>query len=158
MSTNDIGYRVFMATVHPATNTEPGFDALTWVAVDGIQSIGERGISHSGIDVPDLQSGFTPQVKGAGAGRDTVLTFRTIQGNAAQASLKTAADSPAGIISLKIIKASGVAGAPVIGDPVEYAQGIVHSYTARERSTSSHGGFSVTFRNNAPWVEALEDA
>ena len=155
---NDIGYRVFMATAHPATNTEPGFDALTWVPVDGVQSIGERGISHSGIDVPDLQSGFTPQVKGAGAGRDTVMTFRTIGGNSGQASMKAVADSPAGVVSLKIVKGSGAGGAPAIGDPVEYAQGILHSYTAREKSTTSHGGFSVTFRNNAPWVDALEDA
>lgn len=158
MPSNDIGKTVYIATSLPATNDSAGFEALSWTKVNGIQSIGETGISHAGIDVEDLQTGFTEQVKGAASGIDTSLVFRIVDSDTGQADLKTAAESDAGILSVKIVEGSGTDQAPVAGDPVEYAQGIVHSYRRRERTVSSHKGFSVMFRNNKKWVEATEPA
>lgn len=152
-TTNDIGWTVYMNPSHPATVDKAGFEAITpWTKVNGIQSIGERGITHSGIDVSDLQTGFTLQVKGAGAGTDTTLVFREVSGDAGQIAMKAAAEDPEGIISLKLVKGSGTNQAPATGDPVEYALGIVHSFSGREKSDSSHTGFSVVFRNNAIWL------
>ena len=154
--TNDIGKTIYVATAAPATNDAAGFEALTWVKVNGIQSIGDRGIAHAGIDVPDLQTGFTSQVKGAGSGVDTSLVFRTVASDTGQGNLKTAAESDDGVLSVKIGEGSGTAQALVTGDPVEYAAGIVHSYRPREASVTSHKGFSVVFRNNDLWVTATE--
>lgn len=158
MTTNDIGKTVYIATALPATNNSAGFEALSWTKVNGIQSIGERGIAHAGIDVPDLQTGFTMQVKGAGSGVDTTLTFRTVASDTGQGNVKTSAESDAGECSIKIVEGSGTDQAPVTGDPVSYAQGIMHSYRPREASTTSHQGFSVVFRNNDLWIEATEPA
>jgi len=158
MSTNDIGWTVYIDDAHPATNNAAGFEALTWVKVNGIQSIGERGIAHNGIDVPDLQTGFTMQVKGAASGVDTTLVFREVAGDTGQGNLKTAAENEDGILSVKLVLGTGAAQAPVTGDKVHYAQGIVHSYRPREKTDSSHAGFSVVFRNNDLWVDATEPA
>jgi len=156
MSTNDIGWTVYVATAHPATNDNTGFEALSWTKVNGIQSVGERGISHDGIDVPDLQTGFTTQVKGAASGIDTNLVFRDVDSDTGQGSVKTQAEDADGTASIKLVKGTGTDQAPQAGDVVHYAQGILHSYRPREKSNTSHSGFSVIFRNNDLWVESTE--
>lgn len=158
MSINDIGATIYVATALPATNDASGFEALTWVKVNGVQSIGELGIAHEGIDVPDLQTGFTSQVKGAASGLDATLVFRTVASDTGQDNLKTAAESDAGTASIKIGYGTGTSQALQTGDAVTYVQGIAHSYRRRERSITSHAGFSVVFRNNALPVEATEPA
>lgn len=156
MSTNDIGFAVYVSAALPATNTEVGFDALLWTKVPGVQSIGEFGVTHEGVDVPDLESGFTRQVKGAGSGVNTSMTFRRVQGDAGQAAIKAIADGADGVCAVKLIKLSAPPN-PTVGDRVFYGQGIMHSYTIREKSVTSHDGFSVVFRNNALWLEEVED-
>lgn len=158
MSTTNIGKTLYVAEALPATNTAGGFAALTWVKVNGVQSIGGIGISHSGIDVPDLQTGFTTQVKGAGAGTDSTMTFRNIAADAGQIDVKGLAENKAGLGSIKIVTGSGAAEAPVAGDPVRYAQGFFHGFIPNEDSTTSFDGWSVTFRNNAPAIDATEPA
>ena len=155
---NDIGKTMYLAMEHPATNDAAGFEALAWVKVNGIQSIGERGIAHEGIDVPDLQTGFTSQVKGGGAGMDTTLVFRKVDDDTGQMNMKTMAEGDDGNVSIKLVEGSDANQEPVAGDPVEYAWGIAHSYRPREASISSYKGFSVIFRNNALWIDTTESA
>ena len=156
MSTNDIGHTVYVATALPATNNSAGFEALTWVKVNGIQSIGERGVAHAGIDVQDLQTGFTEQVKGEASGMDTTMVFREVASDTGQGNVKTQAEDATGLASIKIVDGTGTDQAPTNGDTVHYAQGILHSYRPREKTVSSHAGFSVVFRNNDLWVDATE--
>lgn len=158
MSTNDIGQTIYMAEGHPATNDPSGFEAMTWVEVSGPQSIGERGVSHNGIDVQDLKTGFTFQVKGEASGVDTTLVFRKVDADTGQGNMKTQAEDRTGEVSIKIATGSGAANALTTGDPVEYAQGIIHSYRPRESTVTSHKGFSTVFRNNDFWVVATEPA
>lgn len=158
MSTTNIGKTLYVAEALPATNTAGAFAGLTWVKVNGVQSIGGIGISHSGIDVPDLQTGFTTQMKGAGAGTDSSMTFRNIAADAGQIDVKGLAEDSTGLGSIKIVTGSGTNEAPVQGDPVIYAQGIFHSYLPNEDSTTSYDGWSATFRNNAPAVSATQPA
>lgn len=155
MTTNDIGWAVYVDDDLPATNNDAGFEALTWVRVNGVQSIGEFGFVHAGIDVEDLGSGFTQQVKGMGSGMETPMVFREVAGDTGQTNMKTIADSQEGLCSIKLVK-QGNAATPATGDPVFYAQGIAHSYKFREKSGSSHSGFSVVFRNNDVWVVSSE--
>jgi hypothetical protein len=155
---NNIGKTLYVAEALPATNDAAGFAALTWVKVNGVQSIGGIGITHAGIDIDDLQTGFTRQVKGAGAGTDSSMTFRNIAADAGQLDVKGLAENKAGLGSIKIVKGSGTAEAPATGDPVRYAQGFFHSYLPNDDNVTSYDGWSVTFRNNAAAVDATQPA
>ncbi|WP_411975927.1 hypothetical protein [Sulfitobacter faviae] len=156
MTANHIGKTIYMAAAVPATNDTTGFEALTWVKVNGVIALPQLGVTHSMIDVPDLQSGFTSAVKGAGQGVDTNATFRDVPADTGQANIKTAAESQAGTISFKIVDGSGTDNAPVTGDPVEYAQGIAHSHQPNQGDNSTYEGFSVGFRQNAATVTGTE--
>lgn len=156
MTDNFIGRTIYMADAAPATNDDTGFEALTWVKVNGVITLPQLGVTHSMIDVPDLQTGFTSAVKGAGQGVDTTATFRNVPSDTGQDNLKTAANSQDGIISFKIVDGSGTDNAPASGDPVEYATGIAHSYQPNQGDNSNYEGFSVGFRQNAPTVTGTE--
>jgi len=158
MTQNFIGQTIYVAEAYPSANTSTAFEALTWVKVGGLITLPQLGVTHSMIDVPDLQTGFTSAVKGAGQGVDTTATFRDVPADAEQEDIKTAADSQAGILSVKIVDGSGTAQAPVSGDPVRYAQGIAHSHQPNQGDNASYEGFSVGFRQNAPTIVATEPA
>jgi len=160
MTTNHIGATLYVAQAAPATNDAAGFEALTWVQVKGIQTLPVFGVSHAGIDVEDLGTGFTSSVKGAASGRDTAFTFRRIADDPGQIDVKEQAADDNGVASLKIVYGTGVdtgdGPAPVTGDEVHYAQGYLHSYEANAGSVSSFRGASVNFRQNAVEVEGTE--
>lgn len=160
MSGSFIGTTLYISTTLPATNDAAGFAALTWTKVNGLQTAPQFGVSHNDIPVPDLQTGFTSGVKGAGTGNDSTMTFRAVAGDTGQAALRTAADAggDGGNIAVKVGIGSGTAQALVTGDPVQYAQGYVHSYVENQRTDSTHEGFSVNFRQNALTIEDTEPA
>lgn len=155
-----IGKTIYVAQAVPATNNAAGFAALTWVKVNGVQTLPQLGISHSMIEVPDLQTGFTTGLKGAAAGNDTTATFRMIAADTGQGNLRTLANASGsgGRGSIKIVKGSGVDQAPASGDPVQYAQGVFHSYLEIQGDDTSHEGFSVNFRQNGLTVDATQPA
>jgi hypothetical protein len=158
MSGSNIGKTIFVSPAVPATNNAAGFAALTWTKVNGVQTLPQLGVSHANIDVPDLQSGFVAGVKGAGTGNDSTATFRQIAADAGQVAVRTAANAggDAGAMSIKIVSGSGVDQAPVSGDPVQYAQGYVHSYLENQGSETTYEGFSVNFKQNALTVDATQ--
>ena len=156
MTANHIGKTIYHSTAAPATNNKAGFEALTWVLVSGGQTLPQLGVSHSMIDVPDLQTGFTSAVKGAAQGVDTTATFRNVAADAGQIAIKTAANSQAGVGAIKIVTGTGTNNAPVTGDVVQYAQGILHSFQPNMPDNSSFEGFTVGFRQNAATVDDVE--
>ncbi|PHR93489.1 MAG: hypothetical protein COA78_32830 [Blastopirellula sp.] len=153
-----IGQFLYIATALPATNNTAGFDTLTWVLVGGLQTLPQLGVSHSITDIEDLTSGFTSGAKGAAKGVDTSMTFREVASDTGQDNLKTVAESQGGLLSVKIVTGSGTDNAPVTGDPVEYAQGIAHSYQPNQGSLSSNEGFTASFRQNDFTVKGTEPA
>lgn len=162
MTANHIGKTMYVAQALPATNNAAGFEALTWVQVKGIQTLPVLGVSHSGIDVPDLATGFTSSVKGAAAGRDSTFTYRRIAADAGQIDVEEQAIDDNGLGAVKIVTGSGTDSgdgpAPVTGDPVEYAQGYFHSYEPNQATDSSFEGATVSFRQNNFTVTATEPA
>ncbi len=158
MTGSHIGKTIYVAEAIPATNDAAGFAALTWTKVSGVQVLPQLGVSHSNIDVPDLETGFTAGLKGAGSGNDSTASFRDVAGDAGQTTLRDLAQSggDAGLGSIKIVKGSGTNQAPASGDPVEYAHGYFHSYVRIQGDDSSHEGFSVNFKQNALTIEATE--
>jgi hypothetical protein len=158
MTANHIGKTIYLATAAPATNDDTGFEALTWVLVSGAITLPQLGVTHSMIDVPDLQTGFTSAVKGAGQGVDTTATFRNVASDTGQTNIRTLADSQGGVGSVKIVTGTGTNNAPTTGDVVEYAQGIIHSYQPNQPDNAGYEGFTVGFRQNDFTVTSTEPA
>ena len=158
MTANNIGKTLYQASAAPATNNTAGFEALTWVLVSGGISLPQLGVSHSMIDVPDLQTGFTSAVKGAAQGVDTTATFRDVASDTGQANLETLGVSQGGVGSIKIVTGTGTDNAPVTGDVVEYAQGIIHSFQPNQADNSTFEGFTVGFRQNDFTVAGTQPA
>lgn len=156
----NIGKSVYYSPALPATNDAAGFEALTWTEVEHPIQAPQFGISHANIDVPDLKGGLTIGVKGAASGTDSQSTYRIEGGEleTGQTALKTAAETSGTVGSFKIGRGSGTAGALATGDPVEYAQGYVHSYVENQATNDSYEGFSVNFKQNAVSVKATEPA
>ena len=156
MTANHIGKTIYFAAAAPATNDSTGFEALTWVQVKGAITLPQLGVSHSMVDIPDLQSGFTSAVKGAAQGVESSATFRDVASDTGQGNVKTASTDQQGIGSIKIVNGSGTDNAPVTGDVVEYAQGVVHSYQPNQAESGGYEGFTVSFRQNDFTVAATE--
>lgn len=156
MTGSHIGKTIYVAEALPATNNAAGFEALTWVKVNGVQTLPQLGVTHSDIPVADLQTGFTSGIKGAATGNDSTMTFRMVASDAGQEDVRNRANAggTGGAASIKIVKGSGADQAPATGDPVQYAQGYLHSYVEIQGDDSSHEGFSVNFRQNALTVDA----
>ena len=144
MSTSDITTRVFLATGVPATFDKAGYEAMTWLQVQGIVSVGTIGVTDSIIDVPDLETGFTKGVKGARVGTVTALAMREIKSDAGQDALKTACEAFTEY-SLKVLE-------PTASGEVEYISGLPHDWTRNERSTTAYAGYTANFRSNYPSV------
>lgn len=160
MTGSHIGKTIYFAASLPATNNAAGFEALTWVKVSGVQVLPQLGVSHANIDVPDVETGFTTGLKGAATGNDSTMSFRDVPSDTGQANIRTAADAggDGGAGSIKIVDGSGTDNAPATGDPVQYAQGYVHSYVEIQGDTTTHEGFSVNFKQNAVTIDATEPA
>lgn len=159
MTDNTIGWSIYLEDAHPATNDAAGFEALTWTLVGGLVQGPQFGISHNIIEIPDLLTGFTDVVKGAGTGVDTQMQFRAVDSDTGQALAKTVAESENGVASLKlVVDGTGAAGAPATGDTVVYAQGILHSYQPNQPTITSYDGFSVSFRQKKLAIYATQPA
>lgn len=155
MSRSHIGKTLWVAMAAPATNDASGFAALTWVKVNGVQVLPQLGITHSNIDVPDLEAGFTSGVKGAGSGNDSTASFRLVASDTGQTNIRNLANEKGGGIgSIRITRGTGAGGAPATGNELQYATGYFHGYLENQGDDSSHEGFSVNFKQNGATVDA----
>ena len=156
----NIGKTIYFSTTLPATNDAAGFEALTWVELEFPETLPQFGVTNNNIDVPDLKSGFTKGTKGAASGVDSQGSNR-IDGSVlstGQAAFKTLCDGASGACAIKIGTGSGAAAALVATDPVEYAQGYVHSYQENQATDSSYEGFVYNFKQNALTIKDEEPA
>lgn len=158
MPKSHIGKTCYVASALPATNDATGFEALTWVKVNGFQSHGSLGMTRDNIDSPNLQTGIRHGLKGAGSGREVPFVFFDVDGDTGQGNLKTLAADAEGLCSVKIVHGSGINQAPVEGDPVEYAQGYIKDIEPREANDSTDAGFTANFKQNAATVVATQPA
>ena len=148
---------LFVAAALPATNNAAGFNALTWVKVNGIQMLPKFGMTHNVIDVDDLETGITTGEKGMASGVEATAVVREIASDTGQTTLRTQALDSTGTASFKIVrKPSGALNAPATGDKVEYAQGFLHTYEPNDNNGESFVGFTVSFRQNLATVYATQ--
>ena len=154
MSRNHLGKTIYIATAVPTTNDDVGFEALTWVRVEGLVTGPQFGYQHAAIEIPSLKDGINTAVKGMGSGADSTMTFTKDAADEGQIALKALADGATGVGSVKLVTGSGPNLAPATDDPVQYAQGYFHSYTENQATGDSYEGFSVNFRQNLPHIDA----
>ena len=157
MTDTHLGKQVWIASGVPATNDATGFEALTWVRVNGFVGGFQLGFTANNIDVPDLAEGITLGAKGMRSGQDSTGSFKDVASDTGQANIKTYANNETTEHSLKIISAS-VSSTAQTGDAVQYAQGYFHSVLENEISGDGYEGFGVNFKQNAATVNATEPA
>jgi len=156
MTESHIGATLYISTTLPATNDTAGFESLSWTKVSGLIQEPQLGLSHSAIDVPELESGFTQALKGAAQGNESTITFRDVDGDTGQTDLLSAARGRPGDVAIKVGYGTGANYALTSGDEVKYAQGIVMSPLLNQGGNDSYKGFQVTFRQNAEEVIGTE--
>jgi len=143
MSTNDIGTTLAIATGVPATFDEAGYEAMTWVNIAGLQTVGEVGDEHQTIEVPDLTLGRVRTIKGAAVGTTIAIALREVLLDAGQAAAQAAAKGAGGEFSFRI-------GEP--GGTEQYVSGVCMSWKRTERSTGSYAGFTFSVTTNYPTI------
>lgn len=157
MTNTHIGKQVWVAAAVPATNDDTGFEALTWVRVNGFVGGFQLGFEASNVDIPDIAAGITLGAKGMRSGSDSTANFRNVASDTGQTNIKAAADGCASAGSVKIISAECDTAAAT-GDAVQYAQGYFHSFLENEIDEGGYEGFSVNFKQNAATVNATQPA
>jgi hypothetical protein len=143
MSTNDIGTTLAIATGLPATFDEAGYEAMTWVNIAGLVSIGEVGDDHETISVPDLTLGRIRTIKGAATGTTIAIALREVLLDAGQAAAEVAAKAAGGEYSFRVGEPAG---------KEQYFSGVCMSWKRTERSTGSYAGFTFSVTTNYPTV------
>ena len=157
MTKTHLGKQVFAAAGIPATNDDTGFEALTWVRVNGFVGGLQLGFEANNVDIPDLAEGVTLGAKGMRSGNDSTASFRNVASDTGQTNVKGYANDASSAHSVKIISA-GVSVDAVAGDAVQYAQGYFHSFLENEIAEGEYEGFDVKFKQNAATVNGTEPA
>ncbi len=148
MTTTSIKKRLFISTTPTAAHTLVGYQALTWVQVKGIVTIGQIGFSHATIDAPDLESGIVTTLKGARQGVAASAAYRTQAGDAGQAAILTAHNTE-GEVSIQVVDPDGTTAS--------YWTGIIHSLIDTEASVTSYEGQTFTFVPNYEGIKGASD-
>lgn len=160
MSRNQLLKYLFVAEALPATNDAAGFQALTWVRANGYLGGVQLGVPNEGVTVPTgVETGLNKVLKGAGTGQASTLTFDRIAADAGQLDvIGLATTSATGNGSIKIVTVATAGASVTAGDPVQYAQGVFHSYVENAIEAGNYEGFSVVFQQNAHAVNSTEPA
>lgn len=148
MTETSIKKRLFISVTPAATQTLAGYQALTWVQVKRIVTIGSIGFSHDTIPAPDLESGITATLKGARSGTAGQMAYRTEEGDPGQAAVVEANEAETEV-SIQIVDPDGLNST--------YWTGIVHSHTDNESSVTSYEGATFSFVPNYAKVRGAAD-
>lgn len=151
-----IGASLYVATSLPATNDTAGFEALSWVKLDGPVQYPQFGTTHADVQVPNAETGFDKMGKGAASGQATSFACQISDGENGHSEVKALADGRPGEGSLKI--AYGDAGTVEAGDDVEYAAGVFKDFVRNQGDSTTHRGFTSGFTQNDFTVEGTEPA
>lgn len=139
----NIGSELYVSTSAPATEDQSGYEALTWIEVLGVASIGEIGASHSMLNHTDLKTGNVQKAHGDKNNGDPAIQYRVIEADAGQLALKSALDSLSEL-SFKFVRASGLS---------QYSQGLVSGAPTNEASSANVYAKSSTLALNKSIVE-----
>ncbi|AZV00276.1 hypothetical protein [Paracoccus kondratievae] len=148
MTETSIKKTLYISATPPATKNLAGYQALTWIKVTGVVTIGQIGFSHATIEAPDLESGITQTLKGARSGTAGQVAYRRIASDAGQAAV-AAANETESEVAIQIVDPDGATS--------DYWTGIVHSHMDNEASVTSYEGSTFTFVPNYAKVRGASE-
>ena len=136
-----IGSTFAIATGEPATVDQAGYEALTFVEVGNVATIGGTGDTHADITPPpDLKTGRQLHFTGASDGGEVAITIHTEDFADTGQDAVRAANGMRANYSFQITDPDG---------NVEYSFGRVVSYRKIEKSATSYEGCEFTLRINS---------
>lgn len=148
MTQTSIKKRAYISATIPATQTLAGYQALTWLKIGGMVTIGQIGFNHATIEAPDLETGITKTLKGARSGTAGQLAYREIVGDTGQVAVATANEAETEV-AIQIVDPDGTLS--------DYWTGIVHSHVDNEASVTSYEGATFSFVPNYARVRGASD-
>lgn len=101
------GSKIYISDDLPATHDKNGFNALTWVEIKEVTSIGEFGRDYSMIEHSPIDKRQTVQIKGNFTEGSVALAFASVPLDAGQILVNTASKSDDDF-SFKIVRTDGV--------------------------------------------------
>lgn len=101
------GSKIYISDDLPAANNKTSFDALTWVEIKEVTSIGEFGRDYSMIEHSPIDKRQTVQIKGNFTEGSVALAFASVPADAGQILVNTASKSDDDF-SFKIVRTDGV--------------------------------------------------
>lgn len=133
-----IGATLSVVAGTPATENQVGYEALSFVEIGKIVSIGELGDSHADNTAELLKSGRTDHQNGVADGGEVPVVYEH-------------SASDAGIVIVEAGNGSNTNHSFRIADPdgqVTYFQGIIANNKQRERTAANRKGGSFAMRVN----------
>ena len=140
---NNVGFTMGISLAIPATKDETGFAALTYTDVDSVSLVPTDMFNHDVIDLEDLKTGINIGQKTGETGQDQTISAHTKLGVSGHTELE-AGSSQGDDVSIVVYNPDGV--------NLEYFQGLLHSFSRKERTNKTDNGFTVTFRQNLRMV------
>lgn len=137
----DIKTKAFIYQGVPSTWTLATCQALSMVQIKGLVSISGFGTTHAMIDVPDLETGFTIQEKGAETGVTGNIVYRHIAADPGQADVEESCAARSEV-TIRVDDPTG--------GKSRWYMGHIHSHQPNEGSVTSYKGATCSFTPNAP--------
>lgn len=142
MTTISIETTIAHAVGEPATENAAGYEALTWVEVGEVVSIGEYGDTSEDVAVTKLKDGRTEHFNGAKDGGEMPVTCVREAADAGQVLVEANANTNQ-TVSTRITDPNG---------DIEYSYGRLANFRRPERTASSYDGVTYAVRRNSGTV------
>lgn len=143
MTTTSIGGTLHVVAAEPATENAAGYEALTFVEIGEVVSIGAIGDTSEDVTVTKLKDGRTEHFNGAKDGGSVPVTCVRETGDAGQAIVESGANTNT-THSFKIVDPDGTAF---------YFYGRLANVQTPERTASTYEGLTFEMRRNSGTVK-----
>lgn len=149
MSVNtSLGITIAVSVAAPATETEAGYEALTYTNIGEVVNIGEIGPSATVVNHDAIDKGYTQKFKGQiNYGSMPLQLGRDID-DAGQILLKAGADGAAKytVHTWRVTHPTGL---------VQYFRGMVFGYTTNIGGSNTVVGANATVELNSPVLDVV---
>lgn len=157
MSLDNTGAQYFYAEAQPATHDTTGFEALTWVRVNGYTGGHQFGREGSFGEVMDVSTGEMIGYKSSKSGVESEAAFYNVDGDTGQAALRAFSETCQGAGSIKIGYGACDGETLSTGDVVKYATAVFAEGPDNEVGEENQG-FKVKTRQVGKTVTGTEPA
>lgn len=134
-----VGATLSIVAAVPASATKAAYEALSWLPIGRIVSVGAIGDTHTDVPVETLAGRVLHFNGGADLG-EIAVQVATVPGDTGQAAVRTA-NGTNNAVSFRVVD-------PGTGDTHAYFQGVVANLQDNERTLNAYAGQTFTIRGN----------